>query len=130
MSRLMSDYSVTNLVIIRDDATIAEHQRAEFNTVTTSMGDTPKRPSFTNSGVNNIAPTLPSRKKSFDDISLSMKRKDGNRRKRGSLNEEFLSHGMKSTPMPSLDEGSSRETRNMLFGDIFRDVDELLKETA
>ncbi|CAJ1932575.1 unnamed protein product [Cylindrotheca closterium] len=101
MSRLMSDYSVTDFVIIRDDATIGEHQRAEFNAIATLSQhheEASQRPSFSNpqsSASNNDAPTLPSRKESFDDLSMASTPKGGSRRKRSLLNDEMLLRGIK-----------------------------------
>ena len=144
MSRLMSDHAVTDLVIIRDDALITEHQRADFNALHKTKDKTRQRPSFRNSSVKNCAPTLPARKESIDDLSLSLRRKSCNRRKRTSFDDEMLSMGMKNISrhhqaLPRLLEntggggggggGSNGPSprHNMLFGDIFRDVDEILK---
>ncbi|CAJ1932553.1 unnamed protein product [Cylindrotheca closterium] len=140
MSTLMRDYSATNFVIIRDDARIAEHQRAEFTTaVTASMEDTPKRPSFGNCPTKNPAPKLPSRRESTDDL---FERKDGRRRtrnipkRRSSMDDDLLLHGIKNIgnqPLSNLFEEQHNygsPSRQMLFEDIFRDLDNLLKKTA
>eukprot|EP00526_Cylindrotheca_closterium_P024575 CAMPEP_0113646038 /NCGR_PEP_ID=MMETSP0017_2-20120614/24296_1 /TAXON_ID=2856 /ORGANISM="Cylindrotheca closterium" /LENGTH=153 /DNA_ID=CAMNT_0000557865 /DNA_START=74 /DNA_END=535 /DNA_ORIENTATION=- /assembly_acc=CAM_ASM_000147 len=147
MSQLMSDYDATKIVIVCDDAMIAEHQRPEFSPVTTSKDDDlPKRPSFKNCPTKNSAPRVPARKTSMDDLSLSkLIGKSGvsrSRRKRSaSMDDELLADGIKSigsNPLPTLVErrssssssASSRESRHALFDDIFRDVDQLLKNSA
>ncbi|CAJ1932577.1 unnamed protein product [Cylindrotheca closterium] len=138
-SRLMREYSATDFVIIRDDAAISESQRSEFSASVASNDEdeAPQRPSFGNSQsvAKNSAPTLPSRKKSIDDLSLTLKRKGGSRMKRMSLNDEMLSHGIRnigSNELPKLPSGNrgSSSSRHMLFDDIFRDIDAMLKETA
>lgn len=141
MSRLMSAYSATTFVIIRDDATIAENHRAEFSAVDSSKDVSRKRPSFKNCPTKNSAPKLPARKTSSDDLSLlpnslnPLIRKSGSRRRRrSSMDDELLSHGMKNIgrhSLPSLAEGSRGPSpRRVLFQDIFRDLDVLLQNTS
>lgn len=135
-SKLMSEHSVTNVVIIRDDAKIAEHQqRPEFSPPPPPKEE-PQREAFEHSpALRNSAPTLPSRKKSLDDLSLTLIRKGGSRHKRISLDDVLLTHGINNIvsnhKLPSVEEGSpSTEPKHLLFEDIFRDVDELLKQSV
>lgn len=139
MSSLMRNYSATNIVIIRDDATISKHQRKEFSVIATSNDneEAPQRPSFNNksqSAGKNSAPTLPSRKQSIDDLSLIMMQKCHMRRKRTSLNDSLLSQGIKNIgnhEMPSFAERCSEsQSRHKLFDELFRELDEMLKEAA
>lgn len=133
-SKLMSEHSCTNFVIVRDDAMIADHQRL-LSAPSSPKEEAPQREAFEHlpQEKNNAAPTLPCRKKSHDDLHL-ISRKSGNRHKRISLNDALLSHGIKNIAnhLPSVAEGSASQSasRHVLFDDIFRDMDDLLKQTA
>jgi hypothetical protein len=137
-SRLVHENAINNVVIIRDSAVGASSQRPEY--VLQQIKKAHQRPSFTNmSERNSVAPKLPNRKSSCEEILLKSKIKESDRNRQSSLNALFLTsdeRNKKGGPRRSNLNGEdkvlplpNRQSRRKLFDEIFADVDILFEES-